>query len=99
MSRSTILALLVGATLFGAACEEKASKEAAKADAGAGSDKYATVDSKLTKALQAAASSAPIADNGGPPPDGVFSAGAADQRHRRGLPTKVELINDGAEPR
>jgi hypothetical protein len=98
MSRSIPLALLVGAALFGVACEEKASKEAAKADAGAGSDKYVTADSKLTKALQAAASSAPIADNG-PPPDGVFLAGAADQRHRRGLPTKVELIGDGAEPR
>jgi hypothetical protein len=96
-----ILALLVGAASFGVAgpgCDQKAPSEAAKADADAGNDKYVTADSKLTKALQAAASSAPASDNG-PPPDGVFAAGAADQRHPRGLPTKVELISDGAEPR
>jgi len=94
-----ILALLVGATSFGVACEKKeASSESAKADAGPRSDKYVTADSKLTKALQAAASSAPPADNG-PPAAGVFSPGAADQRHPRGAPTQVEVISDGAEPR
>jgi|GEM_PF-644734 hypothetical protein len=94
-----ILALLLSATSFGVAglgCEQKAPTEAAKADAG--NDKYVTADSKLTKALQAAASSGPAADKG-PPPEGVFAVGAADQRHRRGAPTKVELINDGAEPK
>jgi hypothetical protein len=96
-----ILALLVGAASFGVAgpgCEQKAPTEAAKADADAGNDKYLTADSKLTKALQAAASSAPATDNG-PPPEGVFAVGVADQRHRRGVPTKVELINDGSEPK
>jgi hypothetical protein len=98
MSRSMILALLVSAASFGAGCEQKASNEAAKPDSGPGNDKYVTADSKLTKALQAAASAAPSADNG-PPPAGVFAAGVVDQRHKRGLPTRVELINDGAEPR
>ena len=77
-----ILALLVGAASFGVAgpgCEQKAPTEAAKADADAGNDKYVTADSKLTKALQAAASSAPATDNG-PPPEGVFALGVADQR-------------------
>jgi len=98
MNRSMTLALLVGAASFGVACEQKAPNDAAKADAGSSSEKYVTADSKLTKALQTAASSAPAADNG-PPPAGVFPAGAADQRHRRGLPTKVEWVSDGAEPR
>ncbi len=94
-----ILALLVGVTSFGVGCEKKEpSSESAKGDAGPRSDKYVTADYKLTKALQAAASAAPSTDNG-PPTAGVFSAGAADQRHPRGAPTKVEVISDGAEPR
>ena len=60
MSRSMILALLVGVTSFGVGCEKKEpSSESAKGDAGPRSDKYVTADSKLTKALQAAASAAP----------------------------------------
>jgi hypothetical protein len=94
-----ILALLVGATSFGVACEKKASTESTKGDAGSRSDKYATADSKLTKALQAAASSAPSAADNGPPPGGIFSPGAADQRHPRGAPSKLEMLSDGAEPR
>jgi hypothetical protein len=91
-------ALLVAGALFGAACDKKAPSDVAQADAGLSNDKYVTADSKLTKALQAAAANGPAADNG-PPPDGVFPAGAVDQRHPRGTPTKIELISDGADPR
>jgi hypothetical protein len=97
MSRSLILALVVGSS-FVAACEQKPSNESTKSDAGSRDDKYVTADSKLTKALQAAASAAPAADNG-PPLAGVFAAGVADQRHARGLPSKIEWLGDGVEPR
>jgi len=93
-----LLAPAVGAALFGFGCEEKKpSPEVARADAEA-ADKYATADPKLEKALQSAADASGAAENG-PPPDGIFAPGAADRRHARGLPTKFDLVNDGAEPR
>jgi hypothetical protein len=81
------------------ACEEKkqpSSEGSARTDAGAG--KYATADPKLEKALQAAAASSSAADRG-PPAQGVFAAGAADQRHPKGTSTTVDLVSDGDEPR
>jgi len=93
------LLLLVTATcLISTACEEKKqSADAPRAEADAGTDKYATADPKLTKALQAAAGTATGDD--GPPADGVFPPGGADRRHANGVPTKVELLNDGSAPR
>jgi hypothetical protein len=101
--RRTLVALAVvacaPAALFLVACEEKSSSTAAaRSDAGAGTDKYATADSKLTKALQAAASASAGADNG-PPPDGIFAPGVADHRHPKGKPTTLEIVSEGAEPR
>jgi hypothetical protein len=79
-----------------AGCEEKkASTETSTVEAG--TDKYATADSKLTKALQAAAAEAG-ADKG-PPPGGIFDTGIADQRHPKGKPTGIEVVTDGADPK
>src|SRR5579872_2021812 len=95
MTRLVVFA--VGAALLGAACDEKkTSSDAPRTDAGA--EKYASADPKLEKALQAAASASAANDNG-PPPTGIFGPGAADKRHARGLPTKVAMAADGAEPR
>lgn len=97
MRRLVVLVLALGAALAASACEEKKSTtDTPRLEAGA--DKYATADPKLEKALQAVASSSTAMDNG-PPPSGVFAAGGADQRHARGVPSKVELVADGAEPR
>ena len=92
-----VVALGAGAVL-GAACDEKKpTSEAPSPDASARVDKFAMADPKLAKALQAA-TSADGGDNG-PPPDGVFGPGAADQRHPVGAPTKVDVVSDGSEPR
>ncbi len=88
------MAVLLGA----AACDEKkATTEKPSAEAGA--DKYSTVDPKLEKALQAAAAAASSQGDQGPPPAGIFPPGAADRRHPRGAPTKVDLVAPGADPR
>lgn len=90
---------IVGLLLLAGACDEKKKSDATPSpDAGAGTDRYATADPKLTKALQAAASAAAASDNG-PPPNGIFPPGSADRRHPKGAPTTVETIGDGTEPR
>jgi hypothetical protein len=82
-----------------AGCDEKkTSGNAPSGDAGASTDRYATADPKLEKALQAAAAATGTSENG-PPPDGIFAPGAADRRHAKGLPTTVEMMGDGSEPR
>ncbi len=93
-STAGLLVLALGAALC--ACDEKKATETPKSDAGTA--KYSSADPKLERALQAAAS-ASAASEGGPPPDGIFPAGAADQRHLKGVPTKVDLVGDGSEPR
>jgi hypothetical protein len=81
------------------ACEDKkAPADGARAEAGASTDKYATADPKLEKALRAA-TSASAAANSGPPPAGVFAAGAADVRHAKGTAEKVDLVSQGSDPR
>jgi len=85
------------ATLLAFGCEEKkASESALRLEAG--TDRYAAVDPKLAKALQSAASASAAALNG-PPPEGVFPPGMANQRHPRDMPTKVDLAGAGSEPR
>jgi hypothetical protein len=94
-----ILLALAGAALLGAACDEKKDTESSpSADAGASTDKYATADPKLTKALQAAAAASAPNENG-PPLDGIFAPGVADKRHPNGAPTTVDMVGDGDEPR
>src|ERR1700752_4529773 len=86
-SREGALLLLVGVALVGSSCEEKkAPTENAAPDASVGTDKYATADPKLARALQTTTSSAGAGDKG-PPPDGFFPTGAADQRQPREMPT------------
>jgi len=95
------LAVALAAPLAGSlmACEDKKpTTEAAKGDGGAGADKLASADPKLAKALQAAAS-ASAGNDTGPPPAGVFTDGAADHRHPKGAPTKVEIVTDGTAPK
>jgi hypothetical protein len=88
------------ASILCAGCDDKkkASESAPSGDAGASTDKYATADPKLEKALQAAAAATGTSENG-PPPEGIFAPGVADRRHAKGLPTTVEMIGDGNEPR
>jgi hypothetical protein len=88
--------------LAGAVCDgcddKKAAPGASEPDASASTDKYATADPKLAKALQGATSAASAGDKG-PPPDGIFAPGAADARHPVGAPTTLEVVADGSEPR
>jgi hypothetical protein len=98
-SKRGLLLLALGGALFGAGCEEKKqSAETALPDANAATDKYATADPKLAKALQATTSTSADSDKG-PPPEGVFPPGGADRRHPKGTPTKVDFVSDGSEPR
>ncbi len=95
----TFLAVALAAPVATAGCEDKKpTTEAVSGDGGAGTDKLATADPKLAKALQAAAS-ASAGNDSGPPPGGVFAAGAADHRHAKGAPTKVEIVTDGTAPK
>jgi hypothetical protein len=95
--RSTQIVLMVAAAVLYVGCEKKPSSDASRPDGGA-EDKYATADPKLAKALRAAADAAAGSDNG-PPPGGVFAPGAADQRHPKGMPSKIDVISEGSEPR
>ncbi len=93
-------AVVLTAALFGVACEEKHSSSSSKGtEAGATPDKYVTADTKLEKALQAAASATPPREHGAPPVNGIFPPGAADQEHPKGMPTKIDLVSAGDEPR
>lgn len=92
-----LLVVVVGAALLSVACDEKkTTNDTPRIDAG--TDKYATADPKLEKALKAVAS-APAASDNGPPPTGIFAPGIADQRHARGVPTKLDVLDAGTEPR
>jgi hypothetical protein len=106
MNRSMLhlraIALVLGCTaaVLGTACDDKKTTEAKPTgDAGVGTDKYATADPKLEKALQAAAAAGSSANENGPPPDGIFAPGVADRRHPKGAPSTVDTLNDGSEPR
>jgi hypothetical protein len=95
-----VVAILVATALPAFGCDDKKTNtDSARSDAGAGADKYATADPKLEKALQAAASASAAAADNGPPPDGIFAPGAADQRHAKGAPTKVDIVSEGADPK
>lgn len=94
----TLALSCAGAALLGVACEEKKKDAAPALDGGASPDKYATADPKLENALKAAASAAPTDENA-PPLTGIFEPGLADKRHPKGVPTKVDTLGDGSEPR
>jgi hypothetical protein len=94
------LALIAVTPLVFAACEGKRPPPGSEQppDAAVGTEKYAAADPKLAKALQAASSSSAASDRG-PPPEGVFESGVADQRHPKSMPAKVDVISTGSEPR
>src|ERR1017187_2541261 len=93
-----LLALVLAVPLASVACEDKKPSDGARADASAGADKYATADPKLAKALQAAGSASSASDTG-PPPTGIFADGVADRRHPKHVPTKVDIIGEGNDPK
>jgi hypothetical protein len=91
------LALTLG--LWVCACDEKkTTSDSPHVDSDAATDKFATADPKLERALKAAAAASANADDG-PPPAGVFAPGVADKRHAKSAPSKVDVISEGAEPR
>jgi hypothetical protein len=95
-----LLVALTAALACTAACDEKKpASDSAKVDAAATTDKYATADPKLEKALKAAASASSAATQGGPPMTGIFEPGVADQKHAKGAPTTIEIVSDGADPK
>jgi hypothetical protein len=100
MRASPWVVLAAAAVALGTpACEDnKPAADSVHKDAGAGTDKYASADPKLEKAIQAAAS-ASAAAVAGPPPTGIFDPAAADQRHAKGAPTKVDMVSEGADPK
>ncbi|MGD0675254.1 MAG: hypothetical protein ABSC94_07530 [Polyangiaceae bacterium] len=93
-------AFALGIALFGvAACEQKKpGPDNARSEADTGTDKYAAADPKLEKALKAAAAASSGSDTG-PPPEGLFAPGAADQRHAKGVPTKLDVVSAGGDPK
>ena len=89
-------ALICGLALAG--CEDDAGsgkKEDPKADAGTAPP---GMDPKLAAAVKSAAVTEAPSDDG-PPPNGVFADGAADEAHAPGAPVEITLIDKGAEPR
>ena len=101
------LSIATGATaLFASAGCEKEKPAAVAEDAGAGDNRpnKAQLSGKFGAAVAAAASgqapsAAAASAANGPPESGIFAPGAADVTQPPAAPPKVELINDGAEPR
>jgi hypothetical protein len=81
-------------------CDEANKKPAIRADA-ASADQVPVMNPKLREALAmpSASSSAASPNSDGPPPAGIFAPGAADVRHAKGAPVKIQMGSEGAEPR
>ncbi len=82
-------------------CEEEKKKpegdESSAVDAG---PKKPILDKKLNAAMAAAASAtAPVKQQDGPPERGVFAPGQADKQLPPGTDAKIEVYQQGAEPR
>ncbi len=95
MSRTMVWSV-VGIAVGVCACDNRPTPAVSEPDAGA-SDKYATADPKLEHALRSAASAS--VNTSGPPPRGVFAPGEADRRHPKEMPTALEIVWEGDEPR
>lgn len=80
------------------ACEDKTTK--APVDAGMASQQGLD-NPKLREAFAAASASAKAqaADPDGPPPAGIFQPAAADARHAKGAPVKIQIGSEGASPK
>jgi hypothetical protein len=86
------------AALFLTATHCKGNESQDKRDAGAAES--AKPKSKLEQAVHAAASaSAASAQGQGPPQNGVFAPGKADEEQPPGQPPKVTLVEAGADPK
>jgi hypothetical protein len=96
---SSLIVLALATASSALACEDKKpASESTHTDGGTGTDKYASADPKLEKAIQAAASASAEAASA-PPQTGIFETAVADQKHPKGAPTKVDLASDGADPK
>jgi hypothetical protein len=93
------LGLLVAVLALGGCGEgDKPKTTAATATAsGNGPSMDPNIDKAVKSVAGKSSSSAGMSD--GPPPNGVFAPGEADQKVPPGAPVKVELIDKGAEPR
>lgn len=95
--------ILLGLTLSVLGCAKEnppPSESAASPDAGA--PRKEALDPDLAQAVAAASAMRPggrAAQEGGPPPNGIFAPGAADKEIARGQAPKLTLGSDGAEPR
>jgi len=96
---SVLLSLAVAVPFLGAVgCDDKKpASDEVRVEGGTGADKYASADPKLEKAMRAAAAASSEATSG-PPATGIFELSEADQRHPKGMPTKVDMVSGGAEP-
>lgn len=87
-------------------CEKQEPKsDLARKDADAGASKVEAIDPNLAQAVAAASAAAPSgpgrdqAQQGGPPPDGVFAPGGADRELSRGALPKITLGSEGSDPK
>jgi hypothetical protein len=94
--------LLLLAALTGAGCEKKEEAPViTQKDAGSDSGDV-VLDPELAEAMalaKGASKSAPAAQPGGPPPNGVFAPGEADKEAAKGSAPKLELGSEGADPK
>jgi hypothetical protein len=83
--------------------DDKATIDANAADAGDAGDEGPVLGGKIGEAVAAAESltdaGAKAAAQEAPPEAGIFAPGVADEKHKAGAEPKVELIDDGSEPR
>ncbi len=85
-----------------AGCGENKPEIVSSASASSSADKSHLGGGKLAKAVHAA-ESASLANSAKaglqPPPTGIFAPGEADKALPSGTPAKIDLMDDGAEPR
>jgi hypothetical protein len=100
--RSLVCSVSVVFALGVVGCEKEEQKERS-AEPVASVDKASAIDPALAKAMAQASAArpkrGPVGAPGGPPPNGIFEAGAADREVRRGAPPKITLGDRGKEPR
>lgn len=105
LRRPVVHLSLLAACLVASGCDKEAPKITPAASSSADLPQGPVLDGKLAEeaaALQKGAKAPPTkssAQADGPPPTGIFEAGAGDRAHAKGAPPKVELLGEGNEPR
>ena len=97
--KTTVGAALVLSVLSG--CKEE-KKQSGEQPAGSAESKQSSVDPAVAQALAAVSANPAAAKQtqpGGPPENGVFAPGAADQEKPKGGAPKITMGSDGTEPR